>query len=69
MAVNKGVLIEKECDSLKLVNTILKVANQSNDRTQFIELMKKQNYSVEWSNEKKHVVFTVGKDILNGTKE
>ena len=69
MAVKKGILKEKESDSLKLVNTILKVASQSNDRTQFIDLMKKQNYSVEWSNEKKHVVFTVGKDILNGTKD
>lgn len=69
IAIKKGVLKEKESDSLKLVNTILKVASQSNDRSQFIDLMKKQNYSVEWSNEKKHVVFTVGKDILNGKKD
>ena len=66
---NKYQIIKKGADITKLVENIIKNMQISISKENFIFNMQKDGYSTEWEENKKHIVFTVDKNILKGKKE
>ena len=65
----KYEIIKKGADITKLAETVLEISNSSQSKDNFISQMREKGYSVDWQDNKKHVVFTVGEDILQGKKD
>lgn len=66
---NKYQIIKKGADITKLAENIIKNMQISISKENFIFNMQKDGYSTEWEENKKHIVFTVDKNILKGKKE
>lgn len=66
---NKCQIIKKGADITKLAENIIKNMQISISKENFIFNMQKDGYSTEWEENKKHIVFTVDKNILKGKKE
>ena len=66
---NKHQIIKKGADITKLAENIIKNMQISISKENFIFNMQKDGYSTEWEENKKHIVFTVDKNILKGKKE
>lgn len=66
---NKYQIIKKGADITKLAENIIKNIQISISKENFIFNMQKDGYSTEWEENKKHIVFTVDKNILKGKKE
>ena len=66
---NKHQIIKKGADITKLAENIIKNIQISISKENFIFNMQKDGYSTEWEENKKHIVFTVDKNILKGKKE
>ena len=66
---NKYRIIKKGADITKLAENIIKNMQISISKENFIFNMQKDGYSTEWEENKKHIVFTVDKNILKGKKE
>lgn len=65
----KYEIIKKGADITRLAETVLEVCNSAQSKDNFISQMREKGYSVDWQDNKKHVVFTVGEDILQGKKD
>ena len=65
----KYEIIKKGADTTRLAETVLEVCNSAQSKDNFISQMREKGYSVDWQDDKKHVVFTVGEDILQGKKD
>lgn len=65
----KYEIIKKGADITRLVETVLEVCNSAQSKDNFISQMREKGYSVDWQDNKKHIVFTVGEDILQGKKD
>ena len=65
----KYEIIKKGADITRLAETVLEVCNSAQSKDNFISQMREKGYSVDWQDDKKHVVFTVGEDILQGKKD
>lgn len=65
----KYEIIKKGADITRLAETVLEVCNSAQSKDNFISQMRKKGYSVDWQDNKKHIVFTVGEDILQGKKD
>ena len=66
---NKYQIIKKGADITKLAENIIKNMQLSISKENFIFNMQKDGYSTEWEDNKKHIVFTVDKNILKGKKD
>ena len=66
---NKYQIIKKGADITKLAENIIKNMQISISKENFIFNMQKDGYSTEWEENKKHIVFTVDKNILKGKKD
>ena len=65
----KYEIIKKGADITRLAETVLEVCNSAQSKDNFISQMREKGYSVDWQDNKKHIVFTVGEDILQGKKD
>ena len=65
----KYEIIKKGADITRLAETVLEISNSTQSKDNFISQMREKGYSVDWQNNKKHIVFTVGEDILQGKKD
>ena len=65
---NKYQILKKGGDIAKLTITLLEAMESCISKEEFCNYMKKRNYEVEWTEEKKHIVFKVNDDILEGKK-
>ena len=65
----KYEIIKKGADITRLAETVLEISNSAQSKDNFISQMREKGYSVDWQDNKKHVVFTVGEDILQGKKD
>ena len=65
----KYEIIKKGADITRLAETVLEVCNSTQSKDNFISQMREKGYSVDWQDNKKHIVFTVGEDILQGKKD
>ena len=65
----KYEIIKKGADITKLAETVLEISNSAQSKDSFISQMREKGYSVDWQDNKKHIVFTVGEDILQGKKD
>ena len=66
---NKYQIIKKGADITRLAEKIIKNMKVSTSKENFIFNMEKDGYSTEWTENKKHIVFTVDKKILKGKKD
>ena len=66
---NKYQIIKKGADITRLAKKIIKNMKVSTSKENFIFNMQKDGYSTEWTENKKHIVFTVDKNILKGKKD
>ena len=65
----KYEIIKKGADITRLAETVLEISNSAQSKDNFISQMREKGYSVDWQDNKKHIVFTVGEDILQGKKD
>ena len=65
---NKYQIIKKEADITKLAESIIKNMQFSTSKENFIFNMKKDGYTTEWEENKKHIIFTAKQNILQGKK-
>ena len=65
---DKYQIIKKGADITRLAETILEEIKTATSKMSFILGMKNKGYETEWTDNKKHVVFTVSQDILKGKK-
>lgn len=65
---NKYQILKKGGDIGKLAITILNGMEKCISKKDFINYMSKQNYEVEWKDEKKHIIFKINDEILEGKK-
>lgn len=65
---DKYQIIKKGADITKLAENIISISETSISVNDFSEKMKKEGYHIEWSENKKHVTFTVDSKILKGNK-
>ena len=66
---NKYQIIKKGADITRLAEKIIKNMKVSTSKENFIFNMQKDGYSTEWTENKKHIVFTVDQNILKGKKD
>ena len=66
---NKYQIIKKGADITRLAEKIIKNMKVSTSKENFIFKMQKDGYSTEWTENKKHIVFTVDQNILKGKKD
>ena len=66
---NKYQIIKKGADITRLAKKIIKNMKVSTSKENFIFNMQKDGYSTEWTENKKHIVFTVDQNILKGKKD
>ena len=66
---NKYQIIKKGADITKLAESIIKNMQLSTSKENFISNMQKEGYITEWNDDKKHIVFIVNQNILQGKKE
>lgn len=66
---NKYQIIKKGADITRLAEKIIKNMKVSTSKENFIFNMEKDGYSTEWTENKKHIVFTVDKKILKRKKD
>ena len=64
----KYQIIKKGADITALAEKVLENMKISKSKEEFINNMKKSGYQVEWSENKKNVVFTISPSILKGKK-
>lgn len=69
IAIQNGITKEKESDSLNLVKAIIKTAQKSKNREEFIKRMEEKGYRTDWEEQRKNITFTVDKKILVGNKD
>lgn len=69
VAIKNGITKQKESDSLNLVKAILKTAQESKNREEFIKKMENKGYRTDWEEQRKNITFTVDKKILVGNKD
>ena len=65
----KYEIIKKGADITRLAETVLEVCNSAQSKDNFISQMREKGYSVDWQDNKKHIVFTVGEEILQGKRD
>ena len=65
----KYEIIKKGADITKLAEAVLEICNSAKSKDNFISQMKEKGYSVDCQDNKKHIVFTVGEDILQGKRD
>ena len=65
---NKYQIIKKGADITKLAESIIKNMQFSTSKENFIFNMKKDGYTTEWEENKKHIIFTAKQNILQGKK-
>ena len=65
----KYEIIKKGADITKLAEAVLEVCNSAKSKDNFILQMKERGYSVNWQDNKKNIIFTVGEDILQGKRD
>ena len=65
---NKYQILKKGGDIAKLTITLLEAMESCISKEEFCNYMKKRNYEVEWTEEKKHIFFKINDDILEGKK-
>lgn len=65
----KYEIIKKGADITKLAQTILEVSTTAVSKEDFILKTKEKGYYIDWKEEKKHITFTVDKNILEGKKD
>ena len=66
---NKYQIIKKGADITRLAEKIIKNMKVSTSKENFIFKMQKDGYSTEWTENKKHIIFTVDQKILKGKKD
>lgn len=66
---NKYQIIKKGADITRLAEKIIKNMQISISKNDFILKMKNEGYITEWNDDKKHIVFTVNQNILQGKKD
>ena len=66
---NKYQVIKKGADITRLAEKIIKNMKVSTSKENFIFNMQKDGYSTEWTENKKHIIFTVDQKILKGKKD
>ena len=66
---NKYQIIKKGADITRLAKKIIKNMKVSTSKENFIFNMQKDGYSTEWTENKKHIIFTVDQKILKGKKD
>ena len=65
----KYEIIKKGADITRLAETVLEISNSAQSKDNFISQMREKGYSVDWQDNKKHIVFTVGEEILQGKRD
>ena len=65
----KYEIIKKGADITRLAETVLEISNSAQSKDSFISQMREKGYSVDWQDNKKHIVFTVGEEILQGKRK
>lgn len=65
----KYEIIKKGADITRLAETVLEISNSAQSKDSFISQMREKGYSVDWQDNKKHIVFTVGEEILQGKRD
>lgn len=65
---NKYQILKKGGDITKLTITLLEAMENCISKEEFCNYMQKRKYEVEWTEEKKHIVFKVTDEILEGKK-
>lgn len=58
----------KKSDLIELALKIKSISSNSSSKEEFISNFEKENYSVQWSKEKKHITFTIPNNLLVGKK-
>ena len=65
----KYEIIKKGADITRLAETVLEVCNSSQSKDNFVSQMRERGYFVDWQDSKKHIVFTIGENILQGKRD
>lgn len=68
ISLKNGIEGTVPSDSLNLVNTIITVAKNSQNKEDFINQMENKGYLADWKDHKKNITFTVSNNILVGKK-